>query len=93
VPKILAASKNAIVIILVLGLSPLCYGQSSGLYWAIGDYAKAESLYKEDLQIRQKLSGREHPDTASQPLVSKIAPVGQVSLLFKPNDCPSRSFS
>jgi CHAT domain-containing protein/Flp pilus assembly protein TadD len=31
----------------------------------MGDYAKAESLLKEALGIRQKVLGREHPDTAA----------------------------
>ena len=31
----------------------------------MGDYAKAEPLYKEALEIRQKVLGREHPDTAT----------------------------
>ena len=30
----------------------------------MGDYAKAEPLFKEALQIRQKVLGPEHPDTA-----------------------------
>ena len=30
----------------------------------MGDYAKAEPLYKEALEIRQKVLGRDHPDTA-----------------------------
>ena len=31
----------------------------------MGDYAKAEPLFKEALEIRQKVLGREHPDTAA----------------------------
>ena len=31
----------------------------------MGDYAKAEPLYKEALEIRRKVLGREHPDTAT----------------------------
>ena len=31
----------------------------------MGDYAKAEPLLKEALEIRQKVLGREHPDTAT----------------------------
>jgi CHAT domain-containing protein/Flp pilus assembly protein TadD len=34
------------------------------LYKSTGEYAKAEPLYKEALEIRQKVLGREHPDTA-----------------------------
>ena len=30
----------------------------------MGDYAKAEPLYEEALEIRRKVLGREHPDTA-----------------------------
>jgi tetratricopeptide (TPR) repeat protein len=30
----------------------------------MGEYAKAEPLYREALEIRQKVFGREHPDTA-----------------------------
>src|SRR6202790_1229752 len=30
----------------------------------MGDYAEAEPLYKEALEIRQKVLGRDHPDTA-----------------------------
>ena len=40
--------------------------QSGGaLSSVIGDYAKAEPLYKEALEICQKVLGREHPDTAT----------------------------
>ena len=31
----------------------------------MGDYAKAERLYQEALEIRQKVLGPEHPDTAT----------------------------
>ena len=31
----------------------------------MGDYAKAEPLFKEALEIRQKVLGPEHPDTAT----------------------------
>src|SRR5260370_9129967 len=34
------------------------------LYERTGDYAKAEPLYKQALEIRQKVLGREHPHTA-----------------------------
>src|SRR5208282_309943 len=37
----------------------------AGLYWAMGEYAKAEPLYQETLQIRQKVLGPDHPDTAN----------------------------
>ena len=30
----------------------------------MGEYAKAEPLFQEALQIRQKVLGPEHPDTA-----------------------------
>jgi hypothetical protein len=36
----------------------------AALYLEKGDYAKAEPLLKEVLEIRQKVLGREHPDTA-----------------------------
>ena len=32
------------------------------LYEAMGDYAKAEPLFNEALEIRQKVLGREHSD-------------------------------
>ena len=31
----------------------------------MGDYAKAEPLYRKALRIRQKVFGPEHPDTAT----------------------------
>ncbi len=35
------------------------------LYRAMGDYAKAEPLYRRALAIREKALGKEHPDTAN----------------------------
>lgn len=35
------------------------------VYWEIGDYAKAERMHREALEIRKKLFGFEHPDTAA----------------------------
>ena len=37
----------------------------AGLYDAMGDYAKAEPLYRRALAIREKALGPEHPDTAT----------------------------
>ena len=36
----------------------------AALYWAMEDYAKAEPLYKEVLQIWENALGPEHPYTA-----------------------------
>jgi len=37
----------------------------AGLYRSLGDYAKAEPLYKRSLSIREKALGPDHPDVAS----------------------------
>jgi CHAT domain-containing protein/Flp pilus assembly protein TadD len=37
----------------------------AGLYWLMGDYAKAEPLFLEASEIRKRLLGREHPDYAT----------------------------
>jgi len=36
----------------------------AALYLAMGDHAKAEPLFKEALEVRQKVLGRDHPGTA-----------------------------
>jgi tetratricopeptide (TPR) repeat protein len=64
------------------------------LYWAIGDYAKAEPLYQEALRIRKKVFGNEHPNTAlslsnlgslyySMREYSKAQPIYQEALLIR----------
>ena len=42
----------------------LSLGSLASLYWAMGEYAKAEPLNQEALRIQQKVLGSEHPDTA-----------------------------
>ena len=39
----------------------------AALYWAMGDYAKAEPLFRRALAISEKALGAEHPDTADEP--------------------------
>ena len=54
------------------------------LYKDMGDYAKAEPLYKEALEIRQKVLGQEHPDTALS-LNNLAALYGRWTTMPKPN--------
>ena len=37
------------------------------LYYAQGNYQKAEPLYQRSLQIREKVLGKEHPNVAHEP--------------------------
>ena len=37
----------------------------AGLYKSMGEYAKAEPLYRQALEIRRRVLGEEHPDYAT----------------------------
>ena len=37
------------------------------LYWAQGNYQKAEPLYQRSLLINERVLGKEHPDVATKP--------------------------
>jgi tetratricopeptide (TPR) repeat protein len=48
----------------------------AGLYYQMGDYAKAEPLFQEALRIRRRVLGAEHPRTAAS--LSNLAELYQV---------------
>ena len=59
------------------------------LYEKIGDYAKAEPLHKEALEICQKVLGREDPDTALS--LNNLAVLYWIwATMPKPNRCTKR---
>jgi hypothetical protein len=49
----------------IINLSGACPNKLAGLYEAMGDYAKAEVLYRRSLAICEKALA-EHPDTANR---------------------------